>query len=63
VTTLVASHASERLSGLTDAAIHLADGLVVAAEGSGVTAVVDGPPTGARPDVGPLPAGPLGAGA
>jgi heme exporter protein A len=63
VTTLVASHASERLSGLTDAAIHLADGLVVAAEGTGVTAVVDGPPTRERPDVDALPAGPLGAGA
>jgi heme exporter protein A len=63
VTTLVASHASERLLGLADAAIHLADGLVAAAEGSGVTAVVNGPSSRAPREAGPMPAGPLGAGA
>jgi heme exporter protein A len=63
VTTLVASHASDRLLGLADAAVHLADGLVAATEGRGVTAVVDRPAAGADTEPGHMPAGPLGVGA
>jgi heme exporter protein A len=59
VTTLVASHASERLLQLADAAIHLADGLVATADGAGVTAVIDGPDATGRQPV-PVPAASMG---